>query len=109
MKYSLDSSHAEGHSDEIYLQDISSRPCLGKQSIWIFGLANLTDGITKGGTISYNNTVFDAYSAALIKYSSEVTDPKAAVIGSYGLFAAEASMIEIEFHEYPELMQYLTW
>lgn len=57
----------------------------------VFELRNLW--FLKGGIINLNNTVFDAYNAALAKFSSEVTDPKAAVIGSYESVVGQASVM----------------
>ena len=66
--------------------------------VWVGVLSRMfeqaAECTTKGGIMMFDSTVFDAFTAALVKFSSEVTDPKAAVIGSYAAAFGQASTIK---------------
>lgn len=69
-----------GYCDQIYPENILPRRCLGKL---FHSWSVLVNDVSKGGYISYDATKLDAFSAALVKFSSEVTDPKATMIGTF--------------------------
>lgn len=88
-----------GYCDPIYSKNIFPRSRLGKPCLTFSNNLCSLIVVSKGGSMSFDATEFDAFSAALVKFSSEVTDPKAAIIGS---FASALGIVNTDLLRYSD-------
>ncbi|KAK0184507.1 hypothetical protein F5146DRAFT_1170401 [Armillaria mellea] len=66
-----------------------------------FTLKAYPQGPVWGGVVSYNSTYISAFNAAAVKFCSEVTDPKAAMVMTYIYAGGQVSLSGIMFYDGP--------
>ncbi|KAK0499151.1 hypothetical protein EDD18DRAFT_1350580 [Armillaria luteobubalina] len=66
-----------------------------------FTLKTYPQGAVWGGVASYNASYISAFNAATVKFCSEVTDPKAAMVITYGYTSGQVSLSSQMFYDGP--------
>ncbi|KAK0499150.1 FAD dependent oxidoreductase [Armillaria luteobubalina] len=66
-----------------------------------FTLKAYPQGPVWGGVVSYNASHISAFNAAAVKFCSEVTDPKAAMVMTYAYASGQVSLSSMIFYDGP--------
>ncbi|KAK0224250.1 hypothetical protein IW262DRAFT_882884 [Armillaria fumosa] len=64
-----------------------------------FTLKAYPQGPVWGGVVSYNASYISAFNAAAVKFCSEVTDPKAAMVMTYAYTSSQVSLSSMIFYD----------